>query len=319
MDNRVKIGAGLLILALAAYFGYTTFIKPPEQTGTITVSGAFALYPMMVSWGEQYTKLHPGVKVEVSGGGAGKGMTDALNSLVDIGMVSREVAKEETDKGAFYVPCCKDAVLITLSDKNPVIADLKAKGLSKEALVKIFVTGEVKTWGEAVGRPEVSTPINVYIRSDACGATDTLVAYMGKKSTDLKGTAIFGDPGLAEAVKGDANGIGYNNVNFAYDVKSGQPVTGLAVVPLDVNANGKIDAAESFYGKLGDIVDAIATGKYPSPPARELNLVTKAEFKGVTKDFVKWILTEGQRSATENGYVPLTAERAAEMLKKIGG
>ena len=29
-----------------------------ELTGKITVSGAFALYPMMVRWGEEFQKLH---------------------------------------------------------------------------------------------------------------------------------------------------------------------------------------------------------------------------------------------------------------------
>lgn len=72
-----------------------------ELKGTITISGAFALYPLMVRWGEEFQKLHPDVKFDISAGGAGKGMTDALNGAVDIGMVSRAIAPEEEQKGAF--------------------------------------------------------------------------------------------------------------------------------------------------------------------------------------------------------------------------
>ena len=74
-----------------------------ELNGTITISGAFALYPLMVRWGEEFQKLHPNVKFDISAGGAGKGMTDALSGAVDIGMVSRAIAPEEEQKGAFWI------------------------------------------------------------------------------------------------------------------------------------------------------------------------------------------------------------------------
>ena len=59
--------------------------------GELSLSGAFALYPLAVVWAEEFQKLNPDVKVDVSAGGAGKGMTDVLAGVVDFGMVSREV------------------------------------------------------------------------------------------------------------------------------------------------------------------------------------------------------------------------------------
>ena len=76
----------------------------PELKGTIRVSGAWALYPMMVKWGEEFGKAHPKVRVDISAGGAGKGVADALAGLVDLGMVSSEVVPEEIKQGAFYIP-----------------------------------------------------------------------------------------------------------------------------------------------------------------------------------------------------------------------
>ena len=71
-----------------------------ELSGTISASGAFALYPLMVKWGEEFKKLHPNVNFDISAGGAGKGMTDALSGQVDIGMVSRAISADEEKKGA---------------------------------------------------------------------------------------------------------------------------------------------------------------------------------------------------------------------------
>src|SRR5690242_10789285 len=66
---------------------------PAEEqlSGTLAVSGAFALYPMMTVWAEEFTKLHPDVQFDVQGGGAGKGMTDTIAGAVDIGMISRSI------------------------------------------------------------------------------------------------------------------------------------------------------------------------------------------------------------------------------------
>ena len=33
---------------------------------TIRVSGAWALYPMMVKWGEEFWKIHPNMRIDIS-------------------------------------------------------------------------------------------------------------------------------------------------------------------------------------------------------------------------------------------------------------
>jgi phosphate transport system substrate-binding protein len=45
---------------------------------SISVSGAFALFPMMTVWTEAYSELHPNITFDVQAGGAGKGMTDMI-------------------------------------------------------------------------------------------------------------------------------------------------------------------------------------------------------------------------------------------------
>ena len=120
-------------------------------SGTLAISGAFALYPMMTVWAEEFQKSHPDVAFDVQGGGAGKGMTDVLAGAVDIGMISRAIKPEEESQGAYWVAVTKDAVFPIVSASNPVATELQAKGISKAVFNKIFVTGEIKTWGEVVG------------------------------------------------------------------------------------------------------------------------------------------------------------------------
>ncbi|MHC1576452.1 MAG: substrate-binding domain-containing protein, partial [Methanosarcinaceae archaeon] len=241
--------------------------------------------------------------------GAGKGMADALAGLVDIGMVSREIYPEEIGNGAFYVSVCKDAVVATMNADNPAADTIEAQGLSRDDLIKIFITREYTTWGDVIGDPSVTARISVYTRADACGAAATWASYLGNYSqydlTNSADTAIMHDPDIAKAVMNDVNAIGYNNVNFAYDFTSGDPLNGLMIIPLDLDDDSSISSGEDFYGSRDDLVEAIANGIYPSPPARLLYLVTKDSFKGPVRDFVEWTLNEGQELIPDNGYIRL--------------
>jgi phosphate transport system substrate-binding protein len=294
---------------------------PKKETGrlegTISISGAFALYPMTVKWAEEFMKENPGVRIDISAGGAGKGMTDALSGMVDLGMVSREVTQAEIDNGAWFIAVTKDAVLPTVSVNNPVLPDLQAKGLTQEIFREVFLTENPHTWGEFLDSQNTDK-INVYTRSDACGAAEMWGKYLGKNQESLHGVGVFGDPGIADAVKIDKFSIGYNNVNYAYDLQSRKTYSGIAVVPIDLNGDRVIDAEENFYGNLDSLMNAIQTGKYPSPPARDLYFVGNGKpSKPVVVAFLNWILANGQKFVHEAGYVELSDEKISTEKQKL--
>ncbi|UCC64361.1 MAG: substrate-binding domain-containing protein [Anaerolineae bacterium] len=317
--NSITILTFLLILILL-----TASCSQPDTPagsegawqGTITVSGAWALYPMMVRWSEEFQKLYPGVRFDISAGGAGKGMADVLAGAVDIGMVSREIYPEEIERGALWFSVTKDAVFLTINAKNPIWEDLSQKGITRETLIGIYITGEITAWGQVVGRPEVTDLIHVFTRSDAAGAPATWAAYLGNKQEDLLGVGVYGDPGLLEAVIKDPLGIGFNNLNYAFDLETGKPEAGARVVSLDVHGNGQVDADE-IYDTKEKAVAAVATGRYPSPPTRDLNLVTRGKPAGSVKAFIQWTLTDGQNYVDEAGYVALPKDKLAEESKKL--
>ena len=86
---------------------------------------------MTIKWAEEFRKIHPGVRIDISAGGAGKGIADALNGMVEIGMVSREIYPEELKKGAYPVAVTRDAVVAVISEQNPSLKDILAKGTAE--------------------------------------------------------------------------------------------------------------------------------------------------------------------------------------------
>jgi phosphate transport system substrate-binding protein len=308
----------IFVLIILAIISSPGAYSQNKLSGQISISGAFALYPMTVKWAEEFRKINPDVRIDISAGGAGKGIADALSGMVDAGMVSREIYPEEMSKGAFPVAVTKDAVVAVISESNPALIEILSKGLRKDAGNNIWITGKYTSWTQAFN-VKSSSPIHIYTRSDACGAAEMWAKYFGRKQEDLLGVGVFGDPGLAQAVKRDPLGIGFNNIGYAYDAKTKQQVKGLRVVPIDLNNNGKIDNDENFYDSMNDLIAAIASGKYPSPPARELYFVCKGNPKNnkILSEFIKWILSDGQKFVHEAGYIALPKDKILSEIKKL--
>jgi len=315
------LAAGVVVLLLKRQEGSRRAAEAPgaPARGSLSLSGAWALYPLAVRWQEEFQKSHPGTIVDVQAGGAGKGIADALAGVADIGMVSREINPAEVEKGAVALAVAKDAVVATVSAKNPLLADLLLRGLKKEDLAALWMRGLTKSW-EALLDRDGRTPVHVFTRSDACGAAETWASYLGGHQEDLAGVGVYGDPGLAEAVRRDPLAIGFNNVNFAYDAKTLRPVAGLGICPIDLDGNGRIDPAESVYATRDDLVRAIAAHVYPSPPARDLYFVIKGQpAPALLADFLTWVLTEGQRYVAEMGYIAVSPDRVAAGLAAVRG
>jgi phosphate transport system substrate-binding protein len=55
----------------------------------------------------------------------------------------------------------------------------------------------------------------------------------------------------------------------------------------------------------------------PFAQARPLYLVTKEKPSGAVRDFLQWILSDGQKYLDEVGYIPLPAEQLAKEREKL--
>lgn len=314
--SNVLIGILLVSFLLSSFTGCKAKADGEKQ---IAISGAWALYPMMCVWADEYQQTH-NVKIEVAGGGAGKGMSDVLMEQVDIAMCSRPVTEAELKQGAFYIAVTKDAVIATINAKNPVIKEIFKYGLSRQDLEKIFFR-EVKEWGTLFGKNLSDDTITVLGRSDASGAAKVWANYLGKYTQseiqDCADANYNGDMNLANGVKQQKNAIGFNNLNYTYNMEDGSFAPGIRPVPLDLNGNNKLDPKEDFYQIRKALVKNVSRGVYPSPPARKEYLVAKGDFSKTAKKFVNWILTDGQQYVSQNGYVILSSEMLKQELNYL--
>jgi phosphate transport system substrate-binding protein len=248
----------------------------------ITVKGSDTMVILAQKWAELYMKKNPSAIIQVTGGGSGVGITALINGTTDICNSSRPMKQTEIEKlKARYntlgvqIPCARDGITIFLNDAN------KVQELTLKQLSEIY-TGKIRNWKEVGGN---DAEIRLYGRENSSGTYTYFHDEVVKADYAASVQSLPGTAAVVNAVKKDANGIGYGGAAYAVGVKH-------AKVKKDANSTGFLPTAES-----------IGKGEYPI--TRYLYMYLRNRPTGETKKYIDWILgSEGQMVVTEVGYFP---------------
>ena len=229
----------------------------------------------MTELSKAYTKK-TGIKVNLSGGGATKGIRKAAKGSIDIGgacRVSLERHKEERD--AFQIPVAWDALVAFVHKDNPV------KSVTFKQLNRIYL-GQITNWKELGGK---NAPIELYVRrGKMSGVGRTLRELVfANYDQEFKATYVVKSSGPVEkGVVKNVNGLGVSGISSARK-------RNVKLLELD----GKAPTYEN-----------IKNGSYAL--YRPLYLVIKRGNKTpLVRDFIKYAVSnEGQDIIRKQGTVP---------------
>lgn len=269
-----------------------------RDANSITVKGSDTMVLVAQKWAEVYQDTHPGVAIQVTGGGSGTGIAALINGTCDIANSSRSIKGSERKLAleggvdAKELPVALDAICVVVNKDNPITE------LNVEQLMGIF-TGAINSWTQVGGG---SGPIIRYTRENNSGTYVFFKEHiLQNKDYAPDCQTMPGTAALADAVSQDPKGIGYGGVAYFLQrpdcrilkVKKDAATPGVSPVAAD----GKSIAYERIYSR-----------EYPI--SRYLFCYTPGTPKGTTKDYLDWIVgPEGQRVAKEDGYIPLPAAR----------
>ena len=109
------------------------------STGKIVVAGSSSVTPVMQKLIEAYKAINKDAEIELQESDSTTGMTAAMEGTCDIGMASRELKDEETEKGVKATEIAKDGIAVIVNNDN----DLEE--LSSDQVKSIF-TGDITDW-----------------------------------------------------------------------------------------------------------------------------------------------------------------------------
>ncbi len=262
----------------------------PVSNAYIQNKGSDTMVNLALAWAETYQKIHPEVRISVTGGGSGTGISSLLNGTVDIANASRAIKPEELEEARsqgfepYEYVVAQDAIAVIVNLQNPI------NELTLEQISAIY-RGEYTNWSELGGedRPivrlsrETNSGTHVYF-------LETVVRLGNSKDKSLftpETLLLPSSEGIISEVRDNPNAIGYDGLGYVTD-----EVKTLAIAPNP----GETPILPS--------VESVNDGTYPI--SRELFIYTHGEPSTIIKAYLDWILsTEAQDIVLSLGFVPV--------------
>lgn len=291
-----------------------------QPSGTITIGGAYSLYPLMKVWADSFNLIHKDVKIVISKDGTGEGLRGLKNNNFDLAMVSDGSEYTDTTEGLEFLQVCQDAVIPITNLANPYLDEIQKKGITPQQFQYLFTSGERITWGKLLGK-EYRNDVVIYTRYDKSGAAEIWARFFWKTQDDLKGLPVMGEDEMIKRIQSTPLAIGYCNLINAFNPVSKKLLENIAIVPLDVDFNGVADTEDAKDMKdirLSEFQRFIMRGKYPSALCRQLSVaVIKSDLNPLLNTFLVYILTDGQKVVHLNGYRALNRFQLRNAYMKL--
>ena len=281
--------------------------------GIIKTVGSDTMNNLMALWGEGFQKYHPKVQIEIEGKGSSTAPPALISGSSTFGPMSRKMKAKEVDefeKKFGYKPVALstsiDMLAVYVNKDNPI------RGLSLQEVDAIFsktrkggFAKDITTWGQVGLKGQwANKPISLYGRNAASGTYGYFKEHALFKG-DYK-DSVKEQPGSSSVVQGvarDMYAIGYSGIGYkTADVRA---------VPL-ANKGKAFKAAESQFAY---------NGQYPL--ARSLYLYVNHQpgkaLDALREEFLRYVFSQqGQKDVIKDGYLPINAKMANQMLQKVG-
>jgi len=308
----------------------------------LNAAGATFPYPIYSKWFDVYHTAHPNIQINYQSIGSGGGIRQLLAGTVDFGASDGPMSDDQLAQAKFKIlhfPTVLGAVIPTYNVTG-VSTDLN---FTQKALAGIYL-GTITKWNDpeiTKANPGVKLPgedIVVVHRSDGSGTSYIFTDFLSKASDDWKnkvgkGTSVNwpvglggkGNEGVSGLVKQTPNSIGY--IELIYAVQNSIPygkVQNAAGKFVKADLAGVTAAAASMKDMPEDfrvsITNAPGATSYPISSFTWLLIpaqISDAGKRDAIKDFLKWMLLDGQKFNEGLSYAQLPKSVVTKETKAI--
>jgi len=286
----------VLVLLGGLFAGCTTSSgasggKPtPASSVYIQNKGSDTIVNLALAWAELYQDLHPDVRISVTGGGSGTGITALIDGSADIANASRAMKPEEIDaaKKKGIDPqqhvIARDAIAVIVNPQNPV------SQLTLEQISLIY-QGAIQNWQEVGGE---NRPIVRLSRESNSGThvyfLESVIRLGNSKDKSLFSMDTLLLPsseGIISEVRDNPNAIGYDGLGYVV------PEVKMVAVARKTSEPYVLPSAAT-----------VNDGSYPV--SRDLYMYSRVDAAQPVLDYLQWLLTpEAQDIVMKLGFVPV--------------
>ncbi len=286
---------------------------PQERAaGTLTISVAETIKPMVLAWLDSVAVRHPKLKILVAAEQSGNGLDALLEHRSEVAAMPRRLTAAELAEFVreygyepTEVPIAGDALAVYVHKVNPL------SGLSLEELDAMFcrerqrgVLFHIDSWGLVGVMDEwFEAPITLYGRNGASAAGAFFREEICKHGNLLpKLVDTDGAASVVLGIESDPHGIGFGPVGYVTSM--------VKLVPIAAVKGGRY---------VEPTLQSLRDGSYPLRRNLYLYIAKppKAPPTRQSAELVRFVLSrEGQQIALDSGYIPLALDDVVRLRAK---
>ncbi|EEM82004.1 Phosphate ABC transporter, phosphate-binding protein [Bacillus thuringiensis serovar huazhongensis BGSC 4BD1] len=272
-----------------------------NDTGEVRVDGSSTVFPIIEAVAEEYTKVHPDVKISISISGTGGGFNRFSKGEVDINNASRvmkQVEKNEMKKNSIqFTPfeVANDGLTIVVNRHNTWVDDMSVD----ELRLLWSEDGREKRWSQ-IHSTWPREQVKFYAPGVDSGTYDYFQNVILQNHRIVKKVSLSEDDQvIMQGVMNDKHAIAF--VGYAYYMANRDKVKAIKV-------NGVFPTKET-----------IQSGKYKPLSRPLLAYVNNASIRNKMNvaNYVEFMIQHVGNLAEEVGYVKLRKEKYNEQLRML--
>jgi phosphate transport system substrate-binding protein len=280
-----------------------------QNQSEVVITGVRFSYPLVNSWIADYKKTNPSANIKIEA----RTTTDpAQYDLLIEAYEPDSLAKETRD----FVYIGKYALLPVANAASGFAKQFGEKGLTEEIIKQVYFTDP---FSDKKKEKKIESAYTVYTRLQKAGAPITLAKYFGFEQNNIKGKAIAGaDEHLIKAVLKDSTAISYATLGLLFDLTTGKPLTGLTILPVDLDNNGKVSSEEKVFTSLGSSIERLESAEVKNVPIEYLHVsISRKKSNAEALKFLQWILNNGRDNLHQFGFLKPDAQRFQKEKEKL--
>ena len=277
---------------------------------TVKITGTRLTYPLLRAFAQAYHTSHPEIVFDIRSG--------IPADSADIFIVSHALRPKDLKEDQLAITLAGYVQLPIVNSSRQDLGALQAKGFTETALRTIYFSANPADSSHVAAAVDYYH-FAVYKRAKPACASIAFAGHFGAEQKDIRGTGLSGDDrDLVEAVKKDPAAISYNNLGFIYDLATRRVVDSIAVIPIDLNGDGVIEANEQIYQTLDSVIEFVEQTRDPRIPADEVHAIFKKDNPDKqVLDFLSWALNAGSDLHHPYGFIHLPPPEVSEQNRLL--
>ena len=317
MKNRIIIFSAVLLFCAMSGCGREKAPVEPPGDESLTVFCTPELTDITTAWANDYNRSNPGNEIRIVTIDHAS-IPEYLGSGKALGFTTGPFSDDAITNSEWREAVARDVIVPVYNPDNPYRQAISAEGVTVAEFTAILGNRGARSWSSMLSAAGDS-PINLYMTGQP-GVKDGITKLTGHDNFEGTATVRSDSRDLVEAIRSDKYSIGICRLTDITDPVTGELVAGISLLPIDRNANGRIDYMEDIYEDAGVLARGVWIGKYPKALSNNIYSVASVIPRNNNlASYLQYVITDGQQELSNFGYSDLQGNERLAMIDILAG